>query len=383
MEEKIPFNKPCLMGNEIKYLNQAINNGKLSGNGEFTKKCQLFFEERYSFKKCFLTQSCTDALEMAALLIDIKPGDEVIMPSFTFVSTANAFVIRGAKIVFADCNPDYPNIDVSKIEQLITPATKAIVPVHYGGVGCNMEKVMGLAKQYGLYVIEDAAQAIDSYYKGKVLGGIGHLGCFSFHETKNVISGEGGMLVVNDEKLINRAEILWEKGTNRASFYRGEVQKYEWVDVGSSFLPSELTASFLFAQLEQLDKMQSKRLLLWNRYLNSLIPLKNEGYIGLPELPECTTTNAHLFYILCRNIDERNLLLDYYINNHINAVFHYIPLHSSPMYKKLNPYESLKHCDRFSNCLIRLPLFYDLTEKQQEYIIQKTYSFYQVEYLLN
>jgi len=262
----IPFNKPYLTGKEAHYLYHAVYSGKISGNGMFTQKCHNFFVQRYGFKKCLLTTSCTDALEMAAILIDIKQGDEVIMPSYTFVSTANAFVLRGATIVFADSGASNPNIDAEKLESLITPKTKAIVPVHYAGIACDMDKIMALAEKYNLFVIEDAAQAIDSYYNGRPLGSIGHLAAFSFHETKNIISGEGGMLVINDERFFRRAEIIWEKGTNRAEFFRGEVNKYGWVDIGSSFLPSEIIAAFLYAQLENLDDIQLKRKSIWNKY---------------------------------------------------------------------------------------------------------------------
>jgi len=274
---KIPFNKPYLSGNETDYIHQAVASGHISGNGMFTKKCQTFFEERWGFKKCLLTTSCTDALEMSALLLDIKPGDEVIMPSYTFVSTALAFVRQGAKIVFVDSREDHPNMDESLIEALITPQTRAIVPVHYAGMACDMDKIIALAEKYNLFVVEDAAQAIDSYYNGKPLGSMGHLGCFSFHETKNIQSGEGGMLAINDERFMKRAEIVWEKGTNRAEFFRGEVNKYGWVDIGSSFLPSDIIAAFLYAQLENLDDIQKRRKDIWNTYYDGLKPLADKG----------------------------------------------------------------------------------------------------------
>ena len=294
----IPFNKPYFTGKETDYIKEAVALGKISGNGCFTQKCHHFFEERYGFRKCLLTTSCTDALEMAALLCDIKPGDEVIVPSYTFVSSALAFVRAGAKIVFADSQKSHPNINVNVLEPLITSKTKAVVPVHYAGVACDMNEMMSLAKDYNLIVVEDAAQAIDSYYGNHPLGSIGHLATFSFHETKNIISGEGGMLVVNDERLIRRAEIIWEKGTNRAEFFRGEVNKYNWVDIGSSFLPSEITSAFLYAQLEHLDDIQSKRIELWNYYYNKLKPLEDAQLCQLPIIPDYASNNAHIFYLI-------------------------------------------------------------------------------------
>jgi len=291
----IPFNKPFFTGQETEYIKQAVSSGKISGNGTFTNKCQNFFEKKYGFKKCLLTNSCTDALEMSAILCDIQPGDEVIVPSYTFVSTANAFVLRGAKIVFADSRLDHPGIDESKIERLITSRTKMIVPVHYAGVACNMDVIMEIAKRHHLFVVEDAAQAIDSYYKGRPLGGIGHIGCFSFHETKNIQCGEGGMIVINDERFCKRAEIIWEKGTNRAEFFRGEVNKYGWVDIGSSFLPSEITAAFLFAQIEHLDEIQTRRKQIWNTYYDELKTLEKLNFLKLPYTPEYASNNGHLF----------------------------------------------------------------------------------------
>lgn len=308
----IPFNKPYLTGKENDYIIEAVNSGKISGNGLFTKKCQDFFESKYGFKKVLLTTSCTDALEMAAMLSNIKEGDEVIVPSYTFVSTAIAFVRQGAKIVFADSYSDNPNIDADKIEALITHKTKAIVPVHYAGVACDMDKIMDLAAKYDLLVIEDAAQAIDSYYTGKdgvkkALGSIGHLAAFSFHETKNIIAGEGGMLTINDDRFIHRAEIIWEKGTNRAEFFRGEVNKYGWVDTGSSFLPSEIIAAFLWAQIENLDDIQSKRKLLWNTYFDAL---KSQINFNMPLLTSYATNNAHMFYIIAKDINHRSELIN-------------------------------------------------------------------------
>lgn len=370
----IPFNKPYLTGNETAYIEEAVKSGKISGNGQFTKKCQSFFETNYGIKKALLTTSCTDALEMAAILVDIKEGDEVIMPSYTFVSTANAFVLRGAKIVFADSRKDHPNIDESKIESLITSKTKAIVPVHYAGVACEMDTIMDLAKKYNLYVIEDAAQAIDSYYTGKdgvkkALGSIGHLAAFSFHETKNIISGEGGLLAVNDDKFIDRAEIIWEKGTNRSSFFRGEVDKYGWVDIGSSFLPSEIIAAFLWAQLENLEKIQAKRKEIWNNYFTGLKDWAQKNEIELPLTPGYATNNAHMFYLVCKNLKQRTAIIETLKSNAIMAVFHYISLHKSPFY--LTKYEGgeLLETDRFTDTLVRLPLFYELTEDLQQKII--------------
>lgn len=364
----IDFNRPYLTGREAHYMYQAVMKGKLSGNGEFTKRCQSFFEERYGFKKCLLTTSCTDALEMAAILCDIKPGDEVIVPSYTFVSSALAFVREGAKIVFADSMERNPNIDAEKIEALITPKTKVIVPVHYAGVACDMDKIMEIANKYNLIVVEDAAQAIDSYYKGRPLGSIGHLSAFSFHETKNIIAGEGGMLAINDERFIRRAEIIWEKGTNRAEFFRGEVNKYGWVDTGSSFLPSEVVAAFLWAQLEELDNIQNRRKLLWNKYYELLKPLADKGIFTLPDVPDYATNNAHMFYLVCNNLEERTALIKKIKENGAQAVFHYLSLHSSEYYKDKHDGRDLPNCDRYADCLVRLPLFYELEEKQVDYI---------------
>jgi dTDP-4-amino-4,6-dideoxygalactose transaminase len=354
----IPFNKPYLTGNETKYIEEAVKSGKISGSGIFTKKCQEFFETKYGFKKTLLTTSCTDALEMAAILINIQEGDEVIMPSYTFVSTANAFVLRGAKIVFADSRKDHPNIDETKLESLITSKTKAIVPVHYAGVACEMDTIMDLAKKYNLFVVEDAAQAIDSYYTGKdgikkALGSIGHLSAFSFHETKNIIAGEGGLLAINDEQFINRAEIIWEKGTNRSSFFRGEVDKYGWVDIGSSFLPSEIIAAFLWAQLENLEKIQNRRKEIWNNYFTALNDWAKENEIELPRIPSYATNNAHMFYLVCKNLEQRSKLIDKLKSNNILAVFHYISLHKSPFYQDKHDGRILSETDNFTDTLVR------------------------------
>ena len=361
----IDFNRPHLTGKETHYIYQAVADGKLSGNGVFTKKCQQFFEERYGFKKCLLTTSCTDALEMAAILCDIQPGDEVIVPSYTFVSSALAFVREGAKIVFTDSMKENPNIDAEKIEALITPRTKVIVPVHYAGVACDMDRIMEIANRHNILVVEDAAQAIDSYYKGRPLGSIGHLSAFSFHETKNIIAGEGGMLCINDERVIRRAEIIWEKGTNRAEFFRGEVNKYGWVDTGSSFLPSEVIAAFLWAQLEHMDDIQARRKHLWELYYTHLSPLASSpnSLIALPSLPEYATNNAHMFYLVCKSLEQRTALIKHLKDNGIQAVFHYLSLHSSPYYMDKHDGRALPECDRYADCLVRLPMFYDLQDE--------------------
>jgi len=372
---KIPFNKPFLTGNETRYIEQAVSSGKISGNGDFTKKCQQFFEQRYGFQKCLLTTSCTDALEMAAILIDIKPGDEVIIPSFTFVSSANAFVLRGAKIVFADSGSDNPNIDSQRLENLINPKTKAIVVVHYAGIACDMDEIMEIANRHSLFVIEDAAQAIDSFYKGKPLGGIGHLGAFSFHETKNIISGEGGMLAINDDRFTARGEIIWEKGTNRSSFFRGEVKKYSWVDIGSSFLPSEVIAAFLYAQLENLDKIQETRKRIWNTYFESLSDLENKG-VSLPKVPDYATNNAHMFFLLCPSREERDGLIAHLKKKSILSVFHYLSLHMSPFYVVKHDGRILENSDRFADCIVRLPFFYSLSPEEQSEVTASIKSYF-------
>ena len=364
----IPFNKPYLTGNETQYIEDAVKSGHISGNGKYTKMCQQFFEDKFGFKKSLLTTSCTDALEMAAILINLKEGDEVIMPSYTFVSTSNAFVLRGAKIVFADSMPNHPNIDASKIEALITPKTKAIVPVHYAGVACDMDAIMDLANKYNLFVVEDAAQAIDSYFTGrdgvkKPLGSIGHLAAFSFHETKNIIAGEGGMLAINDEQFVARAEIIWEKGTNRSAFFRGTVDKYGWVDIGSSFLPSEIIAAFLWAQLENLDTIQEKRKAIWNNYNTNLKNWADANNIKLPIIPEYATNNAHMFFLTCNSLEQRTAIIKKLRDNDILAVFHYLSLHSSPYYTNKHDGRKLPETDKFSDCLIRLPLFFELESK--------------------
>jgi dTDP-4-amino-4,6-dideoxygalactose transaminase len=383
----IPFNKPYLTGKEAHYMYEAVFTGKLSGNGMFTQRCQAYFEKRYGFMKCLLTTSCTDALEMAAILCKLEPGDEVIIPSYTFVSTALAFVREGAKIVFADSRTEHPNMDIDRIESLITSKTRVIVPVHYAGMACDMDQIMALADKYNLLVVEDAAQAIDSYYNpmpskegvkkdSRPLGSIGHMAAFSFHETKNIISGEGGMLAINDERFIHRAEIIWEKGTNRAEFFRGEVNKYGWVDIGSSFLPSEVIAAFLWAQIEHLDEIQNKRKQHWNRYYEAFKPLADKGCFKLPEIPGYATNNAHMFYLVCPSLEERTKLINTLKQNDILAVFHYLSLHSSPYYHEKHDGRVLANCDMFADCLVRLPLFYELSESDLDKIIDTVTTLY-------
>lgn len=382
----ISFNIPFLTGKETHYIKDAVSTGHISGNGKYTKMCQSFFEERYGFKKALLTTSCTDALEMCALLLDIQPGDEVIMPSFTFVSTALAFIRQGAKIVFADSRIDHPGIDEDKIEELITSRTKAIVPVHYAGVACEMGKIMDIANRHGLFVLEDAAQAIDSYYhpldassgtpsSPLPLGSIGHLAAFSFHETKNINTGEGGLLAINDERFKKRAEIIWEKGTNRAEFFRGEINKYGWVDTGSSFLPSELTAAYLWAQLENLDKIQEKRKEIWQHYFSGLEPFSQRTGIKLPEIPGYAVQNGHLFYLVCQDLQQRTSLINHLKDNDIEAVFHYQGLHKSSYYKNKHDGRQLTHCDRYTDCLVRLPFYYELRDHEVDQVISTINNF--------
>lgn len=374
--QKIPFNKPYMTGKETEYIADAVGRGHISGDGFFTKQCHAFFEKKYGFLKTLLTTSCTDALEMAALLLDFKPQDEVIMPSYTFVSTANAFVLRGAKIVFADSLPDHPNIDPDKIEALITPKTKAIVVVHYAGNACDMDKINALARKYNLAVVEDAAQAIDSFYKGKPLGSCGDLSAFSFHETKNIISGEGGMLVINDSRFAKRAEIIREKGTNRSAFFRGEVDKYGWVELGSSFLPSDIIAAFLYAQLENLDTIQARRKQIWQTYFDELQPLAQKGLFTIPPIHDFATNNGHLFSLVCNNATDRENLINHLRSKNIHAVFHYLSLHKSPFYSSLHDGRELPYSDHFSDCLVRLPLYYELSTEQQNFIISEIKAFF-------
>lgn len=371
----IPFNKPYLTGKEAHYMYDAVHTGKLSGNGKYTQMCQHFLEKKYGFGKCLLTTSCTDALEMAAILINIQPGDEVIMPSYTFVSTANAFVLRGAKIVFADSLKDHPGIDEDSLEGLITQKTKAIVPVHYAGVACNMDKIMELATRHNLFVVEDAAQAIDSYFTGKdgikkPLGSIGHLAAFSFHETKNIISGEGGMLAINDPQFEKRAEIIWEKGTNRSAFFRGEVDKYGWVDMGSSFLPSEVIAAFLWAQIENIEDIQARRIRHWNQYYNGLKAWAISNQVQLPFIPDFATNNAHMFYLVCKDIEQRTEILERLKKNQVHAVFHYLSLHKSPFYASKHGNGILPFTDFYSDCLVRLPFYYEIGEDDINSVIE-------------
>jgi dTDP-4-amino-4,6-dideoxygalactose transaminase len=378
----IPFNKPYITGKEVHYIYDAVASGHISGNGKYTKKCQQYFENNWGFKKTLLTTSCTDALEMCALLLDIQPGDEVIVPSYTFVSTAVAFVRQGAKIVFVDSRKGHPGIDEDKIEDLITSKTKVIVPVHYAGVACDMDKIMDIAERHNLFVVEDAAQAIDSYYRGKdgikqALGTIGHLSAFSFHETKNIQCGEGGLLGVNDDRFVKRAEVIWEKGTNRAEFFRGEVNKYGWVDTGSSFLPSEITAAFLWAQLENLDALQKKRKEIWKQYYDGLKPLADKGCFKLPEIPDYGVNNGHMFYLVCPSLAERISLIAHLKENGVFAIFHYVSLHSSDFYTSKHDGRELIKCDKFADCLVRLPMYYELGVEKIDFIINKIELLYE------
>lgn len=366
----IPFNKPPYTGNEKKYVLESMKNNKISGDGEFTKKCQKWFEEKLHCKKVLLTTSCTHALEMAAILLDIKEGDEVIMPSYTFVSTANAFVLRGAKIIFVDIRPDTMNIDETKIEEAITSKTKVIVPVHYAGVACEMDTIMDIAKRYNLFVVEDAAQGMMSSYKGQALGTIGHLGAFSFHETKNYTSaGEGGLLIINDEKFVQRAEIIREKGTNRSLFFRGMVDKYSWVDIGSSYLMNDVSAAYLWGNLEKADEINQNRLNSWQKYYDGLKELENRGFIELPKIPKGCVQNAHMFYLKVKNLDERIALLEYLKKNQINAVFHYVPLHSALAGVKFGRFDGVDEFTTIeSERLIRLPMYYAVENKEMDLI---------------
>lgn len=366
----IPFNKPYCSGRELDYMKVVCGSMTMSGNGDFTKRCHAFFEERYGFKKCLLTTSGTDALEMCAMLCELHPGDEVIVPSYTFVSSAIAFLREGAKVVFADSGADNPNITVDTIRPLINEHTKVIVVVHYAGVACDMDAIMRLAEEHHLLVVEDAAHSIDSFYKDRPLGSIGHLGAFSFHETKNINCGEGGMLVVNDERFVRRSEIIWEKGTNRAEFYRGMVNKYGWCDIGSSFLPSEFNAAFLWAQLEQLDDIQGKRLRIWNIYDGILRGNVEQYGIQLPDIPDYATNNGHMYYLVCQSLEQRTRLMAALKEQGIQTTFHYLPLHSSAYYKDQFHGAPLTNCDRYGDCLVRLPLFYELSDDDATRIAQ-------------
>ena len=374
----IPFNRLSPTGNEQKYVLQAIQSGSLSGDGVFGKKCQAWFEENLGCLKALLTPSCTAALEMAALLIDIQPDDEVIMPSYTFVSTANAFALRGARIVFVDIRPDTMNIDETLIEAAITSKTKAIVPVHYAGIGCEMDLIMDIARRHDLFVVEDAAQGMMGTYKGKLLGTIGHLGTYSFHETKNYTSGgEGGLLIINDERFLDRAEIIREKGANRSQFFRGQVDKYTWLDLGGSYLPSELQAAYLWGQLEKADEINQNRLNSWNAYFKGLQPLFKKGLIGLPIVPANCKQNAHMFYLKLNDLTQRSAFIKHMKDSDIMTVFHYIPLHSSPAGKTYGVFSGE---DRFttkeSECLVRLPMYFRLTEQEINMVINNIKEFF-------
>jgi dTDP-4-amino-4,6-dideoxygalactose transaminase len=360
---KIPFNKPYMTGQEIAYIAEAHGNCMLAGDGPFTKRCHQWLEQKTGTHKALLTHSCTAALEMAALLLDIQPGDEVIMPSYTFVSTANAFVLRGGVPVFVDIRPDTLNIDERLIEAAITPKTRAIVPVHYAGVACEMDTIMDIARRHGLAVVEDAAQGVMSTYKGRALGSIGDMGCFSFHETKNVISGEGGALLVNNPKFADRAEMIREKGTNRSLFFRGQVDKYTWVDQGSSYLPGEVTAAFLFAQLEAADDITQKRMLIWNKYHQAFVDLEAEGLLNRPVVPDGCLHNAHMYYVLLPDLEKRTQFIQSLKDHDIYSVFHYIPLHSAPAGLKYSRcHGDMSNTNELSDRLVRLPLWVGLDE---------------------
>jgi len=370
----IPFNKPYVGPKEKHYINEVLQIRLLAGNNYFTKKVQKEFEQQFSFKKTLLTTSATDALEMSAILSDIQPGDEVIVPAYTFVSTALAFVRQGAKIVFIDSMDDHPNMDVSQLPLLITPKTKAIVVVHYAGISVDMDFVNSIAKEHNIKVIEDAAQAVDSYYKGQPLGGLGDFGVFSFHETKNIHCGEGGLLIINDEKYFERSEIIWEKGTNRSQFYRGMVNKYEWQDIGSSFLPNELNAAFLLGQMEHLSYIQEKRKKIWNTYYKELKDWAEKHNVILPRIPDFATNNAHMFYLIFPKTENRALVLKTLQQKGILAVFHYLALNKSPYILKNQSYVAMPNAEKFSDTLIRLPLFVDLTDAELMYIIESIKS---------
>jgi dTDP-4-amino-4,6-dideoxygalactose transaminase len=373
---QIPFNKPFIPWFSFRHLIGGALSGTIAGNGPYTRKCHAFFERRFGFAKVLMTTSCSDALEMAAILCSIEPGDEVIMPSFTFMSTANAFLLRGAKVVFADTLQDVPNIDPAEIEKLITAKTKAIVVVHYSGVACEMDRIMDIADRNSLFVVEDAAHAIDSFYKGKPLGSIGHFGTFSFHETKNIISGEGGLLMVNSKEFAKRAEIIWEKGTNRAAFYRGEIDKYGWVDIGSSYLPSDAVAAFLYTQIQRFDKIQTRRKKVWWSYARLLKPLEEKGFLKCPVIPDFATVNGNIFYITLPSGEIRDNLIDFLKQHDISALFHYLPLHTSPYFNDKHDGRKLPNTDRFSDTILRLPFFNSLTHRQQKYIVDKVSKFF-------
>ena len=373
----IPFNVPPYVGNEMRYMKEAINNHKICGDGIFTKKCNQWMEDRFETEKALLTTSCTHALEMSALLLNIRPGDEVIMPSYTFVSTADAFVLRGAKVIFVDIRPDTMNIDENLIDSAITEKTKAIVPVHYAGVACEMDTIMKIARDKGIYVVEDAAQGVMSEYKGKSLGTIGDFGCYSFHETKNYSMGEGGALLIKDKRFIEKAEIIREKGTNRSQFFRGQIDKYTWVEAGSSYLPSDLNAAYLFAQLEKADEINENRRKIWDFYNDGLSELKSEGYIELPFIPKECKHNAHMFYIKAKNLEERSRLISFLKIKGIMAAFHYVPLHSAAAGEKYGEfYGDDVYTTKESERLLRLPMYYNMSRKDQEEVICRIQEFY-------
>ena len=376
MGPRIPFNKPAFVGTELQYIKDAVDRGMLCGDGEYTKKCSTWMKKHFDVNQVFLTTSCTHALEMAAYLAGIEPGDEVIMPSFTFVSTADAFVLRGAKIVFVDIRPDTMNIDEKLIEDAITPRTKAIVPVHYAGVGCEMDTIMEIARRYGLKVVEDAAQGVNAFYKGRALGTIGDLGCYSFHETKNYTMGEGGALVFQDDAYQEKAEILREKGTDRSKFFRGQVDKYRWIDYGSSYLPSEMNAAYLYAQLEKSEEINRKRRQIYDYYHENLKPLEEKGCIQRPFVPQEAEHNAHMYYLKVKDLETRTRLISYLKENKIYSAFHYIPLHSSPAGKKFGRFHGEdRYTTRESERLLRLPMFYNLSMEDVEYITDTVLSF--------
>lgn len=374
---KIPFNKPSIIGKELDYIRDAVESGKISGDGKYTKMCSGLLEGKFRARKVMLTTSCTHALEMAAILLNISEGDEVIMPSFTFVSTVNAFCLRGARPVFVDIRPDTKNIDEDLIEEKINERTKAIVPVHYAGVSCNMNRIMEISEKYGIPIVEDAAQGVNATYRGNYLGTIGDLGAYSFHETKNFISGEGGAIVINNEDYIDRAEIIREKGTNRSKFYRGEVDKYTWVDIGSSYLPSDLLSAFLYAQLERMDDITMRRIELFTRYMEALKPLEDDKKINLPVIPSECGINGHIFYVMAENAKERDSLMDYMKEKGILSVFHYVPLHTSPMGRMYGYKEGdLKVTESVSERLLRLPFYYSLRDEEQQEIIDAVYGYF-------
>ena len=373
----IPFNVPPFTGKEFEYMHEAVNNHKICGDGPFTKKCDEWMEKRFNAKNVMLTTSGSSALDMAALLCGLQPGDEVILPSFTFSSTANSFVLAGAKLVFVDIRPDTMNIDEKKIEAAITDKTKVICPVHYAGVACEMDTIMDIAKKHNLMVVEDAAQAVMSTYKGKACGAIGDFGCFSFHETKNYSMGEGGAIVINNEKYIEKAEILREKGTNRSQFFRGQVAKYNWVDFGDSYLQSDLNAAYLWAQLEMADDINNNRLETWNSYYEAFKPLEEKGIITLPTIPEGCVHNAHMFYIKCKDLETRQDYIQFMRSFDIGCVFHYVPLHSAPAGLKFGRFDGEdEHTTPDSDRLVRLPMYYDMSKEDIQEVIDKTLEYF-------